>query len=398
MWINSYKTNKTIKGKNVQVIHYQFLERYKDPKTGKNKTVSVSYDRNTPQVRKEATNKLEKKIEKRIREIKSSNTNITLQELTDEFLEYYKHRVALRTYIINKNVLQTTCNTLGGDTLAKRITTPMLNKYFDNRLYDKKHPVSNSTVRNTRKALSLAYKFANRYGYLNINPVKDTEVNWRNEIDARRNRIENKYLTHAEYRKIIEYCLKKHKQYYADAFKLQYLTGLRFGELIALQVKDVLKKSGYTYLDINGTMVVTDDHSKQIKSDRTKSIAGIRQIMLSPKAITIVKRNMKGKNPDDWLITQPLTPKRPERPLKLNTANVFLKKACKELKINKKVTTHFFRHTHVSNLADLGIPLRVIQKRVGHADSEITRRIYLHVTKRTTKKFIDMIDSIDEFD
>lgn len=134
---------------------------------------------------------------------------------------------------------------------------------------------------------------------------------------------------------------QKHKQYYADAFKLQYLTGLRFGELIALQVKDVLKKSGYTYLDINGTMVVTDDHSKQIKSDRTKSIAGIRQIMLSPKAITIVKRNMKGKNPDDWLITQPLTPKRPERPLRLNTANVFLKKACKELKINKKVTTHF---------------------------------------------------------
>ena len=59
MWINSYKTSKTIKGKNVQAIHYQFLERYKDPKTGKNKTVSVSYDRNTPQVRKEATNKLE---------------------------------------------------------------------------------------------------------------------------------------------------------------------------------------------------------------------------------------------------------------------------------------------------------------------------------------------------
>ncbi len=396
MWVHPYKSNEERKGKIVEVTHYQFLERYKDPKTGKNKTVSVSYDRNTPQVRKEATKKLEKKIEKKIREVEASNTDITLEELKDEFLDYYKHHVALRTYLINKSVLKTTCKILGGDTLARRITTPMLNKYFDDRLYNEDKPVSNSTVRNTRKALSLAYKFANRYGLLTVNPVKDTQVNWRDEVDARRDRIENKYLTRDEYHKILDYCAKKHKQYYVDAFELQYLTGLRFGELIGLQVKDVIKQDGRIYLDINGTMVVTDDHSKQVKSDRTKSISGIRRIILSKDATEIVERNIKGKKANDWIITRPASYNLPERPLKLNTIDTFLRRTAKRLGIEKNVTTHFFRHTHVSNLADLDVPLRVIQKRVGHANSEITRRIYLHVTKRTSEKFVDMIDSIDK--
>lgn len=398
MWVNSYKSKKRKKGKEVEVIHYQFRERYKDPKTGKNKTVSVSYDRNTPQVRKEATKKLEKKIEQKIREVKASNTDITLEELKDKFLAYYKHHVALRTYLINKSVLKTTCKVLGGDTLARRVTTPMLNKYFDDRLYDEDNPVSNSTVRNTRKALSLAYKFANRYGLLTINPVKDTQVNWRDEVDARRDRVENKYLTREEYHKIIAYCAKKHKQYYIDAFELQYLTGLRYGELISLQVKDIIKRDGHTFLDINGTMVVTDDHSKQVKSDRTKSISGIRQIVLSKDATEIVERNAKGKKADDWIITRPASYNLPERPLKLNTTDTFLRRTAKRLGIDKKVTTHYFRHTHVSNLADLDVPLRVIQKRVGHANSDITRQIYLHVTKHTSEKFIDMIDSIDKLD
>ncbi|PWT69811.1 integrase, partial [Limosilactobacillus reuteri] len=53
-------------------------------------------------------------------------------------------------------------------------------------------------------------------------------------------------------------------------------------------------------------------------------------------------------------------------------------------------------HTHISNLADLGIPLRIIQQRVGHEDGEITRRIYLHVTKNATDKFNDEVNLIDK--
>ena len=59
--------------------------------------------------------------------------------------------------------------------------------------------------------------------------------------------------------------------------------------------------------------------------------------------------------------------------------------------INKKLVVHIFRHTHVSILAEMGVPLYVIQHRVGHGDSRITRRIYLHVTQKAKKDLADKL-------
>ncbi|MDM8266910.1 tyrosine-type recombinase/integrase [Limosilactobacillus pontis] len=58
----------------------------------------------------------------------------------------------------------------------------------------------------------------------------------------------------------------------------------------------------------------------------------------------------------------------------------------KALGIDKSLTTHIFRYSHVSKLAGLGALLYIIQNRVGHADSETTRDIYLHVTQTAKGK------------
>ena len=42
----------------------------------------------------------------------------------------------------------------------------------------------------------------------------------------------------------------------------------------------------------------------------------------------------------------------------------------------------------------MGVPLYVIQHRVGHGDSRVTRRIYLHVTKKAQN---DLINKLNEF-
>ena len=57
----------------------------------------------------------------------------------------------------------------------------------------------------------------------------------------------------------------------------------------------------------------------------------------------------------------------------------------------KTTPVTFFRHTHISKLAELGVPLYIIQNRVGHADSETTRDIYLHVTQTAKEKWDDTI-------
>ena len=400
MWVEKRKikiNDKNKPGKKIEVIRYKFIERYKDSLTGKEHKVSVTYDRDNARIRKAALNEINGKIDKLQNQVKQRASSLTLKQLGTLFLNYYEPTVAPRTYIYHKSLLKQIYEDLGEDILVTRITTPMLNRYFDSKLYDSDTSLSNSYVNAIKKTLSLLYKFGNRYGYLAINPVKDSQITFKDETETKRERIENKYLTKTEYQKILKYCDKKHKQYLKDAFELQYLTGLRFGELSALQVKDVFEKDGHTYLDVNGTMVTTDTKPiRHFKSERTKTLAGLRQVLLSPHATEIVQRNRKGKKKYEWLISHKTKKHGSNSPLILNSANGFLKRAAKKEKIDKKVTTHIFRHTHVSNLADMGVPLRVIQKRVGHADSEITRRIYLHVTKRAKEEFIDMINKIDD--
>ena len=47
-----------------------------------------------------------------------------------------------------------------------------------------------------------------------------------------------------------------------------------------------------------------------------------------------------------------------------------LKKTTKALDMNKKVTTHTFRHTHITLLVEMNVSLKAIMKRVGHVDEK----------------------------
>ncbi len=44
------------------------------------------------------------------------------------------------------------------------------------------------------------------------------KITWKNESSRRRDEIENKYLTIDEYHSIINDCIDRNMQYYADAF------------------------------------------------------------------------------------------------------------------------------------------------------------------------------------
>lgn len=386
MWIE-----KVTSGNNVR---YKYIERYKSSLTGRYRRVSVTYGKKTPQVVKAATRELEGKITNALNKEQTHETNIELGKLRDKFFIAYEKRVALKTYQTNKVLLDKVVADIGEHAIAKNITTTYFNNYLEERLYNPKKPLKNSTVRAIRKALSIMFKWAVSHGELATNPIEKVEINWRNESREKRERIENKYLTKDEYKIIINYCTDHKAFLYRDIIEFQYLTGLRYGELSALQVKDVIKHDGNYFVDVNGTMEYQHKPARHYKSHSTKTLLSTRQVVLSPTAVKIVKHNMEHKRPDDWLFSRYIVRSHRTVPVYLDTMNFFLKQASKG--INKHVTTHIFRHTHISNLADLGIPLRVIQQRVGHEDGEITRRIYLHVTKSTTDKFNDEVNLIDK--
>jgi integrase len=53
--------------------------------------------------------------------------------------------------------------------------------------------------------------------------------------------------------------------------------------------------------------------------------------------------------------------------------------ACNRAKIKPAVFFHVLRHTHGSTLAMRGVPMGVIAKQLGHADTRMTEKHYAHL-------------------
>ena len=61
-----------------------------------------------------------------------------------------------------------------------------------------------------------------------------------------------------------------------------------------------------------------------------------------------------------------------------STANYRLKRHCQNAKI-PVITVHGLRHTHASLLLYKGVSVQSVAKRLGHADTTITQKTYLHI-------------------
>ena len=58
----------------------------------------------------------------------------------------------------------------------------------------------------------------------------------------------------------------------------------------------------------------------------------------------------------------------------------------------KHIRMHDFRHSHVSYLAHIGVDIELVAKRLGHTDSTVTRKRYLHFYPQDEDKIIDIME------
>lgn len=63
-------------------------------------------------------------------------------------------------------------------------------------------------------------------------------------------------------------------------------------------------------------------------------------------------------------------------------------------KINKRITTHTLRHTHISSLSQMGIPLKDIMDHVGHTNHKTNLHVYSHVTEKVEQDLIEKLNLI----
>ena len=60
----------------------------------------------------------------------------------------------------------------------------------------------------------------------------------------------------------------------------------------------------------------------------------------------------------------------------------------------KDASFHTLRHTHASNLLSRGVPLPAVSARLGHADPNVTARIYSHALPNDDQRAADTWEAV----
>lgn len=369
----------------------KFFERYKNPYTNKWRRVSVTLETDTSRARKKAQRILDEKIKLKL--ISLSTSDMTLLELYNMWFPYYKKLVKRSSWIKVEPMMKHIYRYIPKDVLIAKIDEDLVYKLIDN-MYTF-GTLSLNYTKQTRTTLSTMLNFAVSKKLISSNPVLKTKVTPKKEEEARiRKRIEDKYLENEEFKQILEYMYSKPKRKtHALISEVLYLTGLRYGELQALRVKDYDGKT----LSVNGTLDYTSVKISEAKKTTPKNLYSYRKIDLPNRVIEIIEELLlenrllvKGYNDDSFIFLA----SHKKNPLSLRSFNSVLASTEEELHFKKHLTSHIFRHSHISLLSELNLPLKVIMERVGHSDPKTTLAIYNHVTKNARKNAIDALNKL----
>ncbi|WP_247946755.1 tyrosine-type recombinase/integrase [Streptococcus oralis] len=378
MWIEELPNGK-----------YKFFERYKDPYTEKLKKVSVTMEKKTPQARNQAAILLQEKINQKLGEKQHFVSDITFEKLYEEFEENWKHGVKNSTVYASKNVKKEILKQIEGDYLIRNIDRRLLQKVIDQLLQDGR---SHNYVSKIKFKLNQIMKFAVRMNYIDTNEMLFVEMP-RKVITTDDLRKKNtKYLDQKEFKLFIQnlkeeaLCDYRITKYIRIA-KVLFLTGMRYGELAALNYKEDIDFSKKT-IHIKHTY-----DFRQKERTTPKTVKSDRVITAPQKVLDIIKEqiieNATNGFDTDFIFINTLG-----EPITNVRVIAALKRHGQKIGIDKNITTHMFRHSHISLLAELGIPLTAIMDRVGHSDSKTTLEIYSHVTQKMVSDISSKLDKI----
>ena len=223
------------------------------------------------------------------------------------------------------------------------------------------------------------------------NPVEKVVLPKRKKNVKEIRRKQNKYLTRVQMFQYLNFLEKEEKnQRVRLIVEFMYLTGLRFGEVLALTIDDIDFEN--KTLEVKHTLH-TSGSKAEICLDSPKSLASYRVVGISNRVVSIIKEYLILESEGRFIFTKN------GAPFMITGFNNFLKSSFKKSKIEKEedfvLTTHVFRHSHISLLAELEVPIKAIMERVGHTNEKMTLGVYTHVTEKMKSNITEKLDKLD---
>ena len=353
-----------------------YVKSYKDHMTGKYKKVSMTIDKNTSAVRAEADALLSKKIE----ELNSYDIreDCTLSDIVEKYRKYQKDTVKASTYKRNYYACNAILDTLGAETIVNNLTVT----YVRDKLLETGK--ENSTLNEFLARIRALIRWAYMEGL-----IKRPE--WLDRIrlfpdKKHRLKIADKFLEKEQLAEVLDHMdVTMNKNY----IQFLALSGLRCGEAIALNVSDIDLKQ--RLIHVNKTY---DPNNKIITS--TKTDTSERDVYIQDELLSFINSCLaynKLYQVKMGIRSKLLFFNGNGGYYNYYTANKYFRNITNKV-IGRTLTLHSLRHTHTSLMFEAGVPLEVISERLGHADSQITKDIYLHLTQSKKTMYYEKIKDI----
>lgn len=312
------------------------------------------------------------------------------------------------------------------DSLLTQINTDVIQ-----RMIDDFYPIGNHKriAQSIKSDLNSLYKFAIQKNYIKPeqNPMPYVQIENKG-LDERikqlqKNKIDDSYLEKEELSEVLK-IIYEHNPQYGRILEFQSLTGMRIGEVLGLKRKDIdipNKVASVVRTRATHGGASLDNYIGNVKNEQSyrKVDLSDRALKLLKEEIIINEHHING-NPDyidnDWIFTSKNQYKTMYNgtPIHYSVINNFLNSSetgkktksghikrvginiDQKISFNKHISTHIFRHTHISYLAEKNVPLEAIQERVGHTKGSKVTQIYLHVTNNMKKDITSVIDSLTD--
>ena len=155
-----------------------------------------------------------------------------------------------------------------------------------------------------------------------------------------------------------------------ELFLLECMTGMRRGELLGLQWKDLNFKTGELHID---RQVVPVHGKLTIGEPKTKS--GKRAIILPMDMVDVLNEYHKGVF-SQWMFPSRTKPEQPIDPdhIRKRLHRILKDSGCKDVRF------HDLRHTFATMSLEHGMDIKTLSAIIGHASSATTLNTYAHVT------------------
>lgn len=181
--------------------------------------------------------------------------------------------------------------------------------------------------------------------------------------------------------------------FYYNLFVLALETGMRIGELCALQWNDIDFKR--KMLHVSHTLCYFSKNGKYVfEMHDTKTNNGKRTIPLTERAIMALRKQkiqkqeilFKGKTaPEGYehLVFVTRNNKPTQQFLVQECMGFIIKKIQKENPDFESFTPHTFRHTFATRALENGMQIKTLSRVLGHGEIQLTMNLYCHVTEDT---------------